>query len=109
MILTKNDFLKMFRPAQSVGWDKVISHDPCVYFGREIKKSNRTREHIVPKSAGGKGDWGNIVSACLHCNVARSSIPLLLWLVNPPLEIKKFWNRNGSPFGEIRLVEEEKI
>jgi hypothetical protein len=33
---------------------------------------SKTREHVVPRSVGGK-NGGNIVYACQRCNAARSS------------------------------------
>lgn len=32
-----------------------------------------TREHLLPRSKGGRGNWDNLVYACLACNSRRSS------------------------------------
>lgn len=60
----------------------VVAHfktaaDPCVYCGGPAS----TREHILPKSAGGKNHWTNMARACAVCNHNRSSTPLLHWLL----------------------------
>lgn len=44
----------------------------CQYCGRhkdQLKGRNRlTRDHIIPKSRGGKESWDNVVTACAACN-----------------------------------------
>lgn len=50
--------------------------DPCVYCGNP----SEDREHVVPKSEGGK-DKDNIVGACRDCNSKRGSKPFLLWMI----------------------------
>ena len=44
----------------------------CQYCGRhrsELKYDERlTRDHIIPRSRGGKDDWENVVTACSTCN-----------------------------------------
>ena len=36
--------------------------------GKLLDKSDFTVDHIVPKSKGGKDQWGNTACACYHCN-----------------------------------------
>jgi len=45
----------------------------CQYCGKYFESSHRshellTRDHIVPKSRGGKDVWENVVAACRRCN-----------------------------------------
>jgi 5-methylcytosine-specific restriction endonuclease McrA len=36
--------------------------------GKILNKSDFTVDHIIPKSKGGKDQWGNTACACYHCN-----------------------------------------
>lgn len=38
----------------------------CMYCGAPTR--NLTRDHLVPKSRGGKDAWENVVAACYKCN-----------------------------------------
>jgi 5-methylcytosine-specific restriction endonuclease McrA len=38
-----------------------------------------TFEHVVPRSAGGGDEEGNLAIACRECNMARGSTPLPEW------------------------------
>lgn len=64
-------------------------NDPCVYCQRTRRERKQwTIEHILPIAQGGKTyvqvngfSFENIVNCCYSCNVNRSNIPLLVWLV----------------------------
>ena len=40
----------------------------CAYCGDEFNAGSLTRDHIVPRSRGGKDVWANVVAACGPCN-----------------------------------------
>lgn len=40
----------------------------CLYCGREFKTHELTRDHVIPRSRGGKNTWTNVVAACRRCN-----------------------------------------
>jgi hypothetical protein len=40
----------------------------CAYCGGHFKRSDLTRDHIMPVSKGGKDTWENCVTACYGCN-----------------------------------------
>ena len=40
----------------------------CQYCGKSIMIQQFTLDHVMPRSRGGKTDWGNIVAACDSCN-----------------------------------------
>ncbi len=40
----------------------------CMYCGKPFAEHQLTRDHIVPKSRGGKDSWMNVVAACRRCN-----------------------------------------
>jgi len=43
----------------------------CQYCGKRYPTSELSLDHIIPKSMGGKSDWGNMVCACTKCNVKK--------------------------------------
>jgi len=43
----------------------------CQYCGTKAKLADLTYDHVVPRSAGGKTTWTNIVTACYSCNFAK--------------------------------------
>ena len=56
----------------------------CLYCGQEFSRWQLTRDHVVPRSQGGRDLWENVVSACLACNArkggrtpAQAHMPLL--------------------------------
>lgn len=54
----------------------AIKHDPCCWCNHK----GGTRDHIIPRSAGGSNHWSNVSGACAYCNHRRSSTSLLEWL-----------------------------
>jgi len=40
----------------------------CMYCGRQHSYYQLTRDHIVPRSRGGRDSWENCVAACRRCN-----------------------------------------
>ena len=40
----------------------------CLYCGRRLQASLLSRDHIVPRSTGGKDTWQNCVTCCKKCN-----------------------------------------
>lgn len=44
----------------------------CAYCGRLTLDSGLTRDHIIPKSRGGRNIWTNCVSACRRCNLSKN-------------------------------------
>lgn len=48
----------------------------CQYCGHQFRADELTFDHVIPRSAGGKTEWTNILSACVGCNTAkRNSLP----------------------------------
>ncbi len=43
----------------------------CQYCARKFAKSDLTIDHVVPRSKGGHDTWGNLVLACVKCNVRK--------------------------------------
>ena len=40
----------------------------CLYCGKKFSAVDLTRDHVVPRSRGGKDIWENVVTACRRCN-----------------------------------------
>jgi 5-methylcytosine-specific restriction endonuclease McrA len=88
----------------------------CQYCGQKLNTEDLTYDHIIPRSRGGKTEWGNIVTCCIPCNrrkggrtpdeadlslIKKPSKPIWLWgfhsrysLKNPPESWRDYiyWN-----------------
>jgi len=50
----------------------------CGYCGKDLhraKEGQCSLDHLTPRSAGGTNDATNLITACLTCNIARSTTP----------------------------------
>ncbi len=70
-------------------------NNTCQYCGKRLSKSDLTIDHVVPRSRGGGDSWGNLVLACVPCNVKKgdktpqeADMPL----IHKP--VKPFWLPN---------------
>ena len=56
----------------------------CVYCGGVATSI----DHVVPRSRGGRHEWGNVVSACRRCNHIKAdrAVSDLGWRMQPPRE-----------------------
>lgn len=45
----------------------------CLYCGNHFAPSQLTRDHIIPRSRGGKDSWTNVATACARCNHAKGA------------------------------------
>ena len=43
-------------------------HHRCQYCGRTFPPDELTFDHVVPVRYGGRKEWENIVTSCVHCN-----------------------------------------
>jgi|GEM_PF-84328 len=46
-------------------------HCLCQYCGDPLSISNMTYDHLMPRAAGGKHTWDNVVASCKDCNNAK--------------------------------------
>lgn len=44
----------------------------CMYCGQKFRISELTRDHIIPRSKGGRDIWTNSASACTRCNCFKA-------------------------------------
>ncbi len=45
----------------------------CQYCRMHLPASQLTYDHVAPRSKGGKTEWSNVVTACLHCNLKKGN------------------------------------
>lgn len=45
----------------------------CAYCSRIFGNDKLTRDHIIPRSRGGKDNWMNVVTACRDCNCEKDN------------------------------------
>ncbi|MBV8465550.1 MAG: HNH endonuclease [Burkholderiales bacterium] len=48
----------------------------CAYCAQRFERRSLTRDHIVPRCAGGKDTWTNCVTACIECNQRKGALPV---------------------------------
>jgi len=48
----------------------------CAYCGVRFPRHQLTRDHIVPRAAGGADTWMNCTAACFDCNQAKRDKPV---------------------------------
>lgn len=48
-------------------------HFKCQYCAERFPMSKLTYDHVVPRSAGGRTEWENIVTACRGCNGVKDN------------------------------------
>jgi len=53
--------------------EALLQYDPrCYYCGAFLNKDTATLDHFIPKSKGGKDEFGNAVLACSSCNSKKA-------------------------------------
>jgi 5-methylcytosine-specific restriction endonuclease McrA len=53
-----------------INWYRDRIHRWCFYCGEPLNKFTRTRDHVVPKSKGGR----KTVSCCKRCNILKADL-----------------------------------
>lgn len=58
---------------------KVFERDgyKCHYCEKQLTRFSATLDHIQPVSKGGDNSFGNLITACLHCNAERGNKPVM--------------------------------
>ena len=46
----------------------------CMYCGERFRPQELTLDHVIPKSRGGKSDWGNLVACCARDNRRKGNM-----------------------------------
>ena len=92
-------------PARKVKISRRAIHkrdnNTCQYCGCVPAADEITIDHILPKSRGGKTEWGNVVLACLECNrVKDNKTPeeaRMKLLSVPKMLVRRFPTRSYHP------------
>lgn len=66
--------------------------DTCAYTGKQLKRNQRTLEHIKPHSKSGQNIMSNYLVAGQKINEARGNMPFTKWLRIFPQAIKNIQN-----------------
>lgn len=69
---------RCFSVIRTIG-KQELDENKCCYCERDLGRSNRTREHIMPLSGGGSNHPYNIKNCCFGCNQWRGSKPYIQW------------------------------
>lgn len=59
----------------------------CQYCGKKYPPRALSYDHVVPRSAGGRTEWTNIVTACKTCNAVKDDLTCDeagMWPLNHP-------------------------
>ncbi len=74
----------------------------CQYCGNKQRTKDLTFDHVIPRSNGGKTNWGNVVSACGPCNFKKgnklSNIIGMYPLTKPSIPSQSLLRNNGKEF-----------
>lgn len=63
--------------ALAIEYASIIEGDPCSYCGGPASE----KDHIVPVSRGGTGDWQNLAPACRACNASKGDKHVLQFML----------------------------
>lgn len=74
-IIRLKSMVKDFRQKVKFTRINVFGRDNfmCQYCGVTPGTDSLTFDHVVPRSAGGRTEWANIVTACFTCNSKKGS------------------------------------
>lgn len=74
VIATDGYIRKKLRKIESYSNRMLFKRDNyrCMYCGFDYPYSELTRDHIFPRSRGGKDVWENVVAACKRCNHSKA-------------------------------------
>lgn len=45
----------------------------CAYCGKKLSIRESTKDHIIPRSKGGKDEWENLALSCFRCNTVKNN------------------------------------
>lgn len=65
----------------------------CQYCGQKFRTHELTFDHVIPRSRGGRTEWGNIVTACQTCNTIKGNrLPreCSMFPLRPPIQPTTF-------------------
>jgi hypothetical protein len=63
--------------ALAIEYAAIIDGDPCSYCGGPAGE----KDHIIPVSRGGTGDWDNLAAACRKCNASKQTKDVMQFML----------------------------
>ncbi len=74
-VISLKDYVPMAkRPAFTRFNVFLRDHFSCQYCGHAFPTENLTFDHVIPRARGGTTLWGNVVTACAPCNLAKGHL-----------------------------------
>jgi len=72
--LVLKSYVKLPRTNANLSRKNVFLRDKyeCQYCGSYLPEDDRTIDHILPLSRGGKHEWLNVTSSCSYCNSKKA-------------------------------------
>lgn len=71
-VIASRTYVKISRSVKFNKSNLCIRDDyTCQYCMKKFDTRSLTMEHVIPRSAGGKTSWQNIVMACTRCNIQK--------------------------------------
>jgi 5-methylcytosine-specific restriction endonuclease McrA len=79
----------------------------CVYCGEVYRDRDLTVDHVQPRRKQGDHSPGNLVTACITCNVGKGGLPAWQFLRDRPLERENFLRYAIYTWPRLRRAIEE--
>jgi 5-methylcytosine-specific restriction endonuclease McrA len=80
-VLVNNKYVRNRRKVEFMKKNVFLrDNHTCVYCRQRYNPCDLTYDHVVPRHAGGKTDWGNILTACSDCNHRKGNMSLREWM-----------------------------
>ncbi|MFA5732738.1 MAG: HNH endonuclease [Acidithiobacillus sp.] len=75
IVKLKNRIANLYKKGIRFSKENIYIRDQnkCVYCGKHLLKSEKTIDHVIPKSRDGKSNWNNCVCSCKTCNSLKGS------------------------------------
>ncbi|MFC1735967.1 HNH endonuclease [Candidatus Hydrogenedentota bacterium] len=72
-VIVLNFFNKIHQKTVKFSRRNIFERDKntCQYCGRRFARTDLTIDHVIPKCNGGTDRWGNVVLACVACNISK--------------------------------------
>lgn len=72
--LILKSYVKLPRTMANLSRRNVFLRDnyECQYCSSYLPEDDRTLDHVIPISRGGKHEWTNVVSCCSYCNSRKA-------------------------------------
>ena len=78
---------------------KIRKNNYYWYCGKIMATKELTKDHVFPRSKGGRNEMNNLIMACKTCNSSKGSMDLLKWYTTvqkeyPPIDVLIHYIKN---------------